>query len=1544
MRGSWGFVVAIGVAAVLLGGSGSVAGLVDDMEGDFWLSFTHFHLGRFAQAGYSTAFARSGSRSFHVEITGWEVRDFGSAYGYALFATRGSPISEMHVSVLFDRLQDLASSPWDSYAAGVSLDLLDAGYGGVGHLRYVLAYHASRNAGRCGPSSSDLVLGSTAPLGAWSDVGRSPATDFPTAPWQAASYVKVSIGFLCAAGLTGASYSLYFDDFAMDTGAGDTDGDGLRDLEEEAYVYLARVASTRVPLDIPPAGETSVQIEAPPAAGVMASALLLIDITHPRARDLSLFLETSDGRSSRSELLWDPGIRERGAAIVMPAYGQAVHGTVDVRGRIASDMTDTQAALHVDGQWIAASAGGPDGAFAVPWPTDAWPEGPHRIFVLAQGHVGSEWVPRISPEVSVIVDRTTPDLEIRRPRSGETISGFALIEAQAFDAQGVAVVELRIDGFLFDVRQEEPYTFALDSLDLTNGLHRFEVRARDGAGNEALRAIEVTVNNKASAPPPPCSPSCALSSGTTTGNLGALAPVGDIRRLSLASGDRLEAWEGLQVPPKAGVTWTADGASLVLDVARDRHMPETDGLVGTDANVADFAGIRTWRVVIRDHGEGDAGVVRAAAVLLAARTSPGSPDTDGDGLSDGAERLSRATSPVLPDFDADGLGDGLELQPRLIRFVIDGQGSDRVIQTDPADPDTDHDALPDGLELMPGDGLNPSDPTVPDTDRDGLLDGAERLRYGSDPTLTDTDSDTLTDFAEVTPRMFQAEIDGVAIVRSLVTSPVSADTDRDGFRDDEEWEGLSLFGFLTDPTDPDTDRDGLSDFDEVAGLNRRPTNPDLSDTDGDSLIDGLDLSPTELWNLDWKTTFEPGVVRFTQRFHALGVHGLFAQIWTYNVLDDACYFLSDHTSDATRSSDESTSNVLALLNQVLVGGGETNYSALAATDPVQESWGVAEYDYGACDFWHPRQYRIGYIQDSHTSDVDFVNTAEVAIRDGAEELFYHASLDIPIRLSEPQSVVVQISVDPLADRGDERADGTTVVPAMVYSLFTRTDFLAAPPFYRNLAVGAAIDDHAYEFQLRIPKEVARAENVVQVGDIPMATLVLMPMWLTTEGSTVTKSALNATDLTTASAIVRIQEAAQFIIARLGTDIEALEAVLPESSTGLTTGFQRFGTFSVYVYRMGDPFDPEAPLSADVVYLVGDSPEEIASFQDSVHWAPDDAWFRQSQDGFGTVLKVFKMIRQGISLTSQLTANILVPVLNVPSGDLEEMSFGRSTFTVAKLTNIETEQPYYVIGETAVETVKLRVAHPEIPGMALTEVRSVEREVRGEIVDDLDDSRLLTGVKYSHLKAGLRGAAIGATLVIFGSQAVLAFRDGDTVKGTFYVAAGATAVFGIVKADVPLFERVFERTRVLSGKSVRLGTAAAVAVAGVLASYEIFLAANTANPISRLSHYESAAAIFVDGVIAAYPLYGTAAMLGWQLGLVVAVGLQSLVGTLPDPLALKIVSTPGSTIVFLFEYVFATEIPSDVANDALVQLLNFLADTARFSNSLDPPEPTVLLVP
>jgi len=138
--------------------------------------------------------------------------------------------------------------------------------------------------------------------------------------------------------------------------------------------------------------------------------------------------------------------------------------------------------------------------------------------------------------------------------------------------------------------------------------------------------------------------------------------------------------------------------------------------------------------------------------------------------------------------------------------------------------------------------------------------------------------------------------------------------------------------------------------------------------------------------------------------------------------------------------------------------------------------------------------------------------------------------------------------------------------------------------------------------------------------------------------------------------------------------------------------------------------------------------------------------------------------------------------------------------------------------------------------------------------------------------------------------------------------------------------------------------AAIAVGGILASYEMFQATQTDDSIRRLSHYETASTIMIDTIAAVVPLYGAAAMLGWQLGLTVTVGAQVLLGIIPNPLALKIVSTPGSTITFLFEYVFASDIPSDVAQDALIQLLNVLADMARFANSLDPPIPTLLLVP
>src|SRR5207245_6739339 len=152
---------------------------------------------------------------------------------------------------------------------------------------------------------------------------------------------------------------------------------------------------------------------------------------------------------------------------------------------------------------------------------------------------------------------------------------------------------------------------------------------------------------------------------------------------------------------------------------------------------------------------------------------------------------------------------------------------------------------------------------------------------------------------------------------------------------------------------------------------------------------------------------------------------------------------------------------------------QTNSTATEAAELVQQGFGVATTSYGSCDLLAPRQYRFQYVHDDRAFSIDFMNSAEVAVRDDSGDVYYHTILEVPVQLSKPQSVVLQFSITSEADRG-----GDAVVPALAYSLVRGSDFLTTAPFYRSLAVGAAIDNHTYEFRLRIPKEVAREAHVV----------------------------------------------------------------------------------------------------------------------------------------------------------------------------------------------------------------------------------------------------------------------------------------------------------------------------------------------------------------------------------------------------------------------------------------------------------------------------------
>jgi hypothetical protein len=106
-------------------------------------------------------------------------------------------------------------------------------------------------------------------------------------------------------------------------------------------------------------------------------------------------------------------------------------------------------------------------------------------------------------------------------------------------------------------------------------------------------------------------------------------------------------------------------------------------------------------------------------------TDPLNPDSDGDGLPDGAEVFLYKSNPINTDSDSDGVPDGNEY-------------------------DTDSDGLSDaiefsmGLQRIAGGGI-----MNPDSDFDGLLDGDEYYIYHTLANSSDTDGDGYADGTEI---------------------------------------------------------------------------------------------------------------------------------------------------------------------------------------------------------------------------------------------------------------------------------------------------------------------------------------------------------------------------------------------------------------------------------------------------------------------------------------------------------------------------------------------------------------------------------------------------------------------------------------------------------------------------------------------------------------------------------------------------------------------------------------------------------------------------
>ena len=324
----------------------------------------------------------------------------------------------------------------------------------------------------------------------------------------------------------------------------------------------------------------------------------------------------------------------------------------------------------------------------------------------------------------------------------------------------------------------------------------------------------------------------------------------------------------------------AGGRDPVDNPADDqRAMNDRDGDGATDQE-EDTNGNGTFEPGETDPDVPDTdmdGILDGAEIHGDNPTSPTSADTDRDGIPDGIEDANHngaldpgETNPVLPDTDGDGIPDGTE--------DTNHNGTVDEGETDPRNADTDSDDIDDGVEDANHNGVvddGETNPALNDTDRDGLNDGAEDANHNgsidageTDPLNPDTDGGGESDGSEAAAGRnplddpnddlaqdsdgdglsdFIEDANGDGAFNDGETDPSNPDTDGDGLSDGEEdrdHDGQVDVGIETAPRNPDTDadgrQDGTEDADHDGKVDEGETNPLVPDTDRDGIPDGIE--------------------------------------------------------------------------------------------------------------------------------------------------------------------------------------------------------------------------------------------------------------------------------------------------------------------------------------------------------------------------------------------------------------------------------------------------------------------------------------------------------------------------------------------------------------------------------------------------------------------------------------------------------------------------------------------------------------------------------
>lgn len=182
--------------------------------------------------------------------------------------------------------------------------------------------------------------------------------------------------------------------------------------------------------------------------------------------------------------------------ITAPINGASVANTIAVSANAADDVGVAGVQFQLDG--VNLDSEDTTAPYSVSWDTTTAPDGSHTLTATARDAAGNQATSAaVSITVSNASDATPPTVAITAPVNGASVSDTITVAANATDANGVAGVQLQVDGINVGAEDTtQPYSVTWNTAASSNGAHALTAIARDTAGNMATSAaVTVTVSN-----------------------------------------------------------------------------------------------------------------------------------------------------------------------------------------------------------------------------------------------------------------------------------------------------------------------------------------------------------------------------------------------------------------------------------------------------------------------------------------------------------------------------------------------------------------------------------------------------------------------------------------------------------------------------------------------------------------------------------------------------------------------------------------------------------------------------------------------------------------------------------------------------------------------------------------------------------------------------------------------------------------------------------------------------------------------------------------